>query len=128
VVAGFTGRGTGLGLWPYLALAVPILLRLPLWQAARRRYAARRPFLQLLKVALTPPHGRYMKAVPPGAAALGAEVELEATRPDGRMLVTFPEIQRAARAAEQLRHPALPEAIAYDTGALGHEAPEGATP
>jgi hypothetical protein len=109
---------TGLGLVPYLALALPIVLRWPLWLAARRRHRRRLHFLNVLKLAVAPPFGCYTKQVPAGVAALGGTVDLERVRADGRVLLTFPEHRQAHEAAARLRAARAPEAdeaIVFDT-------------
>ncbi|MDB5100592.1 MAG: hypothetical protein JWM80_5013 [Cyanobacteria bacterium RYN_339] len=122
LLASFTASSVsaGLGLYPYLAIALPMLLRWPLWLVAVRRHERRLRFLNLLKLAVAPPHGRYMLTVPAGVAALGGTVDLDHVRADGRMLVKFPDHQLASAAAARLRaelalRPAGEEAVVFDT-------------
>ena len=117
------GASAGLGVWPYLFVAAPVLLRVPGWRSGREAHQRRAGLLRALKFAVTGAAGRFVTRVPPLAVRLGGEVDVARTRADGKLWLHFPALARAQRAAAELRAarggPHAPEAVAYDTGEAG---------
>lgn len=111
-----------LGLYPYLLILVPVLLRVPFYRRGRAAHAERARFLKVLKLAIAHADGKYVRRIPEAEVArLGGDLDVTRTRPDGKLWLHFPRLAAAQRAADRVRRelaarPASAEAIAYDTG------------
>ncbi|MFP5504481.1 MAG: hypothetical protein ACLGIN_18505 [Candidatus Sericytochromatia bacterium] len=124
VMARLTGSGAaalqGFGLYPYLLVLGPILLRWPLWRRARARHLGRVHFLKVVRLAVEQPEGRYLRHAPEAAlVALGGDLDVDRTRADGKVWVHFPAFAAGRREAARLRaamRPRPAEEVAFDTG------------
>jgi hypothetical protein len=107
---------------PYAFVLAIVGLRAVLHQRARAAHQARQPFLRLLRLAVEHPEGRYVGRVPERlVASLGGTIDVDRTRPDGKLWLHFPTLAASARAAEVLRAELQAErrsaepGVAYDT-------------
>lgn len=99
------------GAYPYVPIALLLLLRLPFFGVQRLLHVRRARFLELLRLAIEQPGGvRLSRFRTPDLVAVGGHIEDAAEDEAPTRLVRFPEREREQQAARSLRPQPSPPA------------------